>query len=312
MNKVSNKEYIIPIKGMSVGRHHFDFPVGNEFFEEYGNSQILGASLNVKLELEKSSTLIEVRADIEGSVTVECDRCLEMMEAKIETEATLLVKFVKTAGEEDDDEHVGKRIDHVDDAHQHKIEFPSDIPGNRSVQRADDEDEDARDQAHGQRDAGSENDADEVVAAEGIGPEDVRKDIFPRSDQFEFGFPVLEREEVVVAGIHGLSPVDPKLIVIGIRPEHRDENDGKEDDRDDEDAGHGDLVLPQAAESVFPETRARPHQDLLPPFLFGGGQEAVDVELEGKRAAISFENGFVFFVHGIHRQLKSIRGSTIL
>ena len=104
MNKVSNKEYIIPIKGMSVGRHHFDFPVGNEFFEEYGNSQILGASLNVKLELEKSSTLIEVRADIEGSVTVECDRCLEMMEAKIETEATLLVKFVKTAGEEDDDE----------------------------------------------------------------------------------------------------------------------------------------------------------------------------------------------------------------
>ncbi len=104
MNKVGNRDYIIPIKGMSAGKHLFEFPIGNEFFEEYDNSQILGALLNVKLELDKSSTLIEVKGVIGGSVTVECDRCLELMEVKIETEANLLVKFVKSVGEEDDDE----------------------------------------------------------------------------------------------------------------------------------------------------------------------------------------------------------------
>ena len=104
MNKVSNREYIIPINGMSVGKHLVDFSIGNEFFEEYDNSQIIGALLRVKLELDKSSTLIEIKGNIGGSVTVECDRCLELMELKLQTEVKLLVKFVKTQDEEDNDE----------------------------------------------------------------------------------------------------------------------------------------------------------------------------------------------------------------
>ncbi|MDO9679535.1 MAG: DUF177 domain-containing protein [Bacteroidales bacterium] len=104
MNKVSNRGYIIPINGMSIGKHLVDFSIDNEFFEEYDNSQILGALLNVKLELDKSSTLIEIKGNIDGSVTLECDRCLELMEMKLQTDVKLLVKFVKTQDEEDNDE----------------------------------------------------------------------------------------------------------------------------------------------------------------------------------------------------------------
>ncbi len=104
MNKVGNRDYIIPIKGMSVGKHIFEFTIDNEFFEEYENREIKGARLKVDLELEKSTLLIEIRANIAGVVVLECDRCLDDLELGMETEAGLVVKFVKSANEEDNDE----------------------------------------------------------------------------------------------------------------------------------------------------------------------------------------------------------------
>jgi len=104
MNKVGNRDYIIPIKGMSVGKHRFEFTIDNEFFEEYENREIKGAHLKVDLELEKSTLLIEIRAKIGGMVVLECDRCLDDLELEMETEAALVVKFVKSVQEEDDDE----------------------------------------------------------------------------------------------------------------------------------------------------------------------------------------------------------------
>ncbi|MDP3436178.1 MAG: DUF177 domain-containing protein [Bacteroidales bacterium] len=104
MIKVSNRDYIIPIKGMSIGKHSFDFTIDNSFFEEYENRDILGADLNISLNIERSTLLIEVKALIDGVVRTECDRCLDELEQRLETEAKLIVKFVKTVQEEDNEE----------------------------------------------------------------------------------------------------------------------------------------------------------------------------------------------------------------
>ncbi len=104
MNKVGNRDYIIPIKGMSVGKHRLDFTIDNEFFEEYENREIKGANLNVEVELEKSTLLIEIKARILGVVVMECDRCLDDLRLEMDREASLMVKFVKSAREEDNDE----------------------------------------------------------------------------------------------------------------------------------------------------------------------------------------------------------------
>ena len=39
-----NKEFIIQIKGMQIGKHHYDFPIDGSFFKEFDNSLILDAS----------------------------------------------------------------------------------------------------------------------------------------------------------------------------------------------------------------------------------------------------------------------------
>ncbi len=104
MNKTGNREFIIPIKGIPSGKHNYSFTVEKSFFEEFGNLQILGSELVVLITLQKTSSMMDVEADITGRVIIECDRCLEEMEHKINSKAVLLVKFKKVTEEEDNDE----------------------------------------------------------------------------------------------------------------------------------------------------------------------------------------------------------------
>lgn len=104
MNKVSNIDYIIPIKGLSIGKHDYSFTIENNFFEEYENGEISGAQLEVLLTLDKHDTFINVKGNFKGTVTTECDRCLGEVDIEMDFTASLLVKFAKTAMEEDTEE----------------------------------------------------------------------------------------------------------------------------------------------------------------------------------------------------------------
>ena len=75
-----NKDFIIQIKGLQIGKHEYDFPIDGSFFRNFENSQILDADLDAEVLLEKGSGWMNVEADITGYVTVECDRCLEDVE----------------------------------------------------------------------------------------------------------------------------------------------------------------------------------------------------------------------------------------
>jgi hypothetical protein len=44
-----NKEFIIQIKGMQIGKHHYDFPIDGSFFKEFDNSLILDANLDAEV-----------------------------------------------------------------------------------------------------------------------------------------------------------------------------------------------------------------------------------------------------------------------
>jgi len=103
MGKSSNRDYIIPIKGLSIGRHQYGFSIDNSFFESFENSEILKASLNVEVELVRETTWIKLESKIKGEVMVECDRCLDEFMLPVDTTAGLIVKFVRNEDEEDDD-----------------------------------------------------------------------------------------------------------------------------------------------------------------------------------------------------------------
>lgn len=104
MGKIAHNEYIVPIKGLSVGKHNYDFSIDSAFFTDFGESPISEASLELKTELLKEATLIKVTSVIKGEVVVECDRCLEDLKIPVNTTASVIVKFVRSEDEEENDE----------------------------------------------------------------------------------------------------------------------------------------------------------------------------------------------------------------
>ncbi|MEA5006199.1 MAG: DUF177 domain-containing protein [Rikenellaceae bacterium] len=103
MGKEPDNLYTIPVKGLSIGKHKYGFLIDDKFFEDFENSQILGASIDVDVELERSETWIKIISVIHGSVSVECDRCLDELVIPLKTEASLLVRFVKNEDEPEED-----------------------------------------------------------------------------------------------------------------------------------------------------------------------------------------------------------------
>ena len=88
-----NGNFIIPLNGLAAGKNEFFLKAGKEFFETFENEEILNADLQIRILVEKSGRYIGVDCDIEGEVTVECDRCLDMVEMPIDTQVRLSVKF---------------------------------------------------------------------------------------------------------------------------------------------------------------------------------------------------------------------------
>ena len=88
-----NEKFTIPLNGLATGKNEFFIHVGKEFFSSFDNEEILNADLQVRILVEKSGRYVGVDCDIEGDVTVECDRCLEPLEMPIDTQVRLSVKF---------------------------------------------------------------------------------------------------------------------------------------------------------------------------------------------------------------------------
>ena len=88
-----NENFIIPLNGLTAGKNEFFLHAGKEFFDSFENQEIFDADLQIRVLVEKSGRYIGVDCDIEGEVTVECDRCLEMLDMPIDTQVRLSVKF---------------------------------------------------------------------------------------------------------------------------------------------------------------------------------------------------------------------------
>ena len=93
--------YTIPLSGLKEGQHTFDFEIGNEFFEEFEESEIKEGSLNAVVEMGKRSSHLDLLIRISGTVQICCDRCLEMFPWTLECSNRLLVKIGKSISDDD-------------------------------------------------------------------------------------------------------------------------------------------------------------------------------------------------------------------
>jgi uncharacterized metal-binding protein YceD (DUF177 family) len=85
--------YLIKFSGLKEGIHLFNYELGNKFFRNFDYYDFLDAKLFAKLELEKQSTLLNLKFSFNGEIEVQCDVSMESFNLDLKTEHAVVVKF---------------------------------------------------------------------------------------------------------------------------------------------------------------------------------------------------------------------------
>ena len=78
--------FVVNLNELRRGVSQLSQSAGKEFFESFGNQEILDADIKVEASVRNRGVSVDVQAEISGTVTVLCDRCLEPLEIPVETE----------------------------------------------------------------------------------------------------------------------------------------------------------------------------------------------------------------------------------
>ncbi|GGH37461.1 DNA-binding protein [Mangrovimonas yunxiaonensis] len=87
------KEFTIQFVGLKLGKHQFEYKIGNQFFEHFEYDEFNDSNVKVAVELEKKTTLLELNFTFSGSVNVNCDLTNEPYNQPISNTFNLVVKF---------------------------------------------------------------------------------------------------------------------------------------------------------------------------------------------------------------------------
>ncbi len=77
--------FIVKLNGLASRRTEFNWKADGEFFEQFGNPDILAADIMVTAAVVGHGATVDVECSISGTVTVPCDRCLDELELEVET-----------------------------------------------------------------------------------------------------------------------------------------------------------------------------------------------------------------------------------
>ena len=88
------KAYDVEILRLKEGLYNFSFDVGDSFFSEFEDNDIVTKGrLLANVLLKKETGLIEVLFDINGRVELICDRSLEKFDYSLQTAQTIVYKY---------------------------------------------------------------------------------------------------------------------------------------------------------------------------------------------------------------------------
>ena len=95
--------FSVPLNGLAPGRTRFHASAGKTFFAQFENAELLDADVKVSWEVEKTARELLVDGDLEGTLTVVCDRCLEDLVLPVVSSFALRIVFgAGEAAEEED------------------------------------------------------------------------------------------------------------------------------------------------------------------------------------------------------------------
>ena len=85
--------YLIKFSGLKEGIHCFNYELENKFFKKFDYYDFLSSRLLVDLELEKKSTLLNLKFSFSGEIEVQCDISMESFDLNLKTDYSVVVKF---------------------------------------------------------------------------------------------------------------------------------------------------------------------------------------------------------------------------
>lgn len=77
--------FVVNLGALKPGANHFDGRATKEFFESFGNQEIIDADVQVQFTVRSHGVSVDAECTIEGSVTVQCDRCLDDLKIAVST-----------------------------------------------------------------------------------------------------------------------------------------------------------------------------------------------------------------------------------
>jgi len=95
-------QYNIVLKDLTDDARILEFDLDNAFFKKIDSPEVQIGNVNAKVIVQKKTSTFELKFEIDGSITIPCDRCLDNMEQAIHYKEKLLVKFGDKFSEEDE------------------------------------------------------------------------------------------------------------------------------------------------------------------------------------------------------------------
>lgn len=110
------KQFNIPISGLEIGAHQYDFLIDGKFFEAFEESEINVCRVELRLELIRQTDMILLQFFLKGTVELACDRCLDPYEQPIETEEHVVLKFKSRTSDvkKDEDDYILPEQEEID------------------------------------------------------------------------------------------------------------------------------------------------------------------------------------------------------
>lgn len=93
---MGKSQYKIQFGGLPIGEHQFEFEIDNKFFEQFNDTEITRAQINVVATLIKQNSVMQILFDFEGTVGLACDRCLIDYDCPISGHEKLIIKHGNT------------------------------------------------------------------------------------------------------------------------------------------------------------------------------------------------------------------------
>ena len=99
----SLEQFKIDLTALSAEETPLEYVLDDQFFAALDDAEIKSGSLHVSGSIRKASGFYELHLYATGTVSVPCDRCLDMMDQPIEADLMATVKLGNATQNSDDD-----------------------------------------------------------------------------------------------------------------------------------------------------------------------------------------------------------------